>query len=64
MGACVPYVLDEQERVKSKTETRHACTVVYMSEERYMSEETHTEKLVLAVTKTYDYCDMSQETLK
>ena len=41
-----------------------ASTVVYMSEERYMSEETHTEKLVLAVTKTYDYCDMSQETLK
>ena len=44
----------------------HTCihTVVYLSEERYMSEETHTEKLVLAVTKTYDYCDMSQETLK
>ena len=40
------------------------CTVVYMSEERYMSEETHTEKLVSTVTKTYDYCDMSQETLK
>ena len=39
-------------------------TVVDMSEERYMSEETHTEKLVLTVTKTYDYCDMSQETLK
>ena len=35
-----------------------------MSEERYMSEETHTEKLISTVTKTYDYCDMSQETLK
>ena len=49
-----------------KTSFSGVClfTVVYMSEERYMSEETHTEKLVLAVTKTYDYCDMSQETLK
>ena len=35
-----------------------------MSEERYMSEETRTEKLISTVTKTYDYCDMSQETLK
>ena len=28
-------------------------TVVDMSEERYMSEETHTEKLISTVTKSF-----------
>ena len=49
---------------KTHTQIRERDTVVFLSEERYMSDETHTEQLGLTVTKTYDYCDMPQETIK
>ena len=35
---------------------------VFVIRDTFVTRHTHTEKLVLTVTKTFDYCDMLQET--
>ena len=39
-------------------------TVMYLLQQTPLLQETHTEKVVLKVAKTYDYCVLLQQTLK